>query len=255
MIKNEAPTRFRALSVRDWVPLITDDHCYRPGHLDSQAGCQGNWPSGGEAVPTPRCRHTARRPTSMTRTQGRECSASSVGAILSHRSARVDPLQQGARCASCVFSSATGTPGRTSWFSPDWRSRPAIRAPARPGLPRHQRAGENHIVEQARLKIGKLAGVWLILVTLPGSMLAFPCWRSDQHCVDKPCRACRATSPQPSMISNLPPPTVRQSADDPTFWASGQDISTLSARQDSAGTRLDAQRRSSLIRDYLLARP
>jgi hypothetical protein len=33
-----------------------------------------------------------------------------------------------ARCASCVFSSATGTPGRTSWFSPDWRSRPAIQS-------------------------------------------------------------------------------------------------------------------------------
>ena len=98
------------------------------GHLDNQAGCQSTWPSGGEAVPTPRCRHTAHRPTSMTRTQGRECSASSVGAILSHRSARVDPLQLGARCASCVFSSATGTPGRTSWFSPDWRSRPAIQS-------------------------------------------------------------------------------------------------------------------------------
>ena len=74
------------------------------GHLDSQAGCQGNWPSGGEAVPTPRCRHTARRPTSMTRTQGRECSASSVGAILSHRSARVDPLQLGSHGARPAFS-------------------------------------------------------------------------------------------------------------------------------------------------------
>jgi hypothetical protein len=31
MIKNEAPARFRALSVRDSVPRITDDHCYRPG--------------------------------------------------------------------------------------------------------------------------------------------------------------------------------------------------------------------------------
>jgi len=145
------------------------------GHLDSQAGCQGNWPSGGEAVPTPRCRHTARRPTSMTRTQGRECSASSVGAILSHRSARVDPLQLGARCASCVFSSATGTPGRTSWFSPDWRSRPAIQSTSATRTATAPTRRENHIVEQARLKIGVLAGVWLILVTLPGSMLAFPC--------------------------------------------------------------------------------
>ena len=55
-------------------------------------------------MPTPRCRHTARRPTSMTRTQGRECSASSVGAILSHRSARVDPLQLGSHGARPAFS-------------------------------------------------------------------------------------------------------------------------------------------------------
>ena len=143
-----------------------------------------------------------------------------------------------ARCASCVFSSATGTPGRTSWFSPDWRSRPAIRAPARPGLPRHQRAGENHIVEQARLKIGKLADVWLILVTLPGSMLAFPCWRSDQRCVDKPCRACRATSPQPSMISNLPPPTVRH----PRMTRHSGPQAKISRPQRSPGHRRNALR-------------
>jgi DNA-binding MarR family transcriptional regulator len=32
MIKNEAPARFRAMpSVRESVPCITDDHCYRPG--------------------------------------------------------------------------------------------------------------------------------------------------------------------------------------------------------------------------------
>ena len=146
------------------------------GHLDSQAGCQGNWPSGGEAVPTPRCRHTARRPTSMTRTQGRECSASSVGAILSHRSARVDPLQLGSHGARPAFSLRQlvrqGVPPGSLRIGV---LAPRSRAPARPGLPRHQRAGENHIVEQARLKIGKLADVWLILVTLPGSMLAFPC--------------------------------------------------------------------------------
>ena len=141
MIKNEAPARFRALSVRDWVPLITDDHCYRPGHLDSQAGCQGNWPSGGEAVPTPRCRHTARRPTSMTRTQGRECSASSVGAILSHRSARVDPLQLGSHGARPAFSLRQlvrqGVPPGSLRIGV---LAPRSRAPARPGRPRHQRA-------------------------------------------------------------------------------------------------------------------
>jgi len=80
-----------------------------------------------------------------------------------------------ARCASCVFSSATGTPGRTSWFSPDWRSRPAIQSTSATRTATAPTRRENHIVEQARLKIGVLAGVWLILVTLPGSMLAFPC--------------------------------------------------------------------------------
>jgi hypothetical protein len=33
MIKNEAPARFRALSVPESVPRITDDHCYRPGDI------------------------------------------------------------------------------------------------------------------------------------------------------------------------------------------------------------------------------
>jgi len=102
--------------------------------------------------------------------------ASSVGAILSHQSARVDPLQLGSHGARPAFSLRQlvrqGVPPGSLRIGV---LAPRSRAPARPGLPRHQRAGENHIVEQARLKIGKLADVWLILVTLPGSMLAFPC--------------------------------------------------------------------------------
>ena len=78
--------------------------------------------------------------------------------------------------------------------------------------------------------------------------------RSDQRSVDKPCRACRAASPQPSISSNQP----RQPSGHPRTTHSGllvQDIFTLSVRRDTAGTLSCRALGRSLIRDYLLARP